>query len=233
MSMAEYTEKVNAAAASIKASEDALGPLAASARLMSCDLIYGRFSPLDFTAFQRMCRRMAGRTHGLATFFSLVGVGLGAGIGLGVDKRSGDTPGHTVPGSQIGTPKAVPSRKTSMQTMLNDDEGKPNISSSTHSIPPHSKASSSFLHHQRNLHHEHSHSHNFLHTSLLSLSHPSYCKAIKVHETTEHAVGTFESQRYLNLEATRFWDPNWEELTRKALLVLGERWVCFFFSLFI
>lgn len=226
MSTTQYTEKVNAASTSIKASEAALGSLAASARLMRSDLIYGRFSPLDFTAFQQMCRRMAGRTNGLATFFSLVGVGAGAGIGLGADKSSGDTPAHTVPESSTGTPRAAPSRKTSMQTMLDDDEGKPHIStipSSLHSTLPNSKAPPSFLH-QRHLHHEHSH--NLLHSSLLSLSRPTYDKPNKGHET-EHAVGTFESQRYLNLEATIMWDPNWEEWTRKALQLLGERWVCF------
>ena len=228
MSTTQYTEKVNAASTSIKASEAALGSLAASARLMRSDLIYGRFSPLDFTAFQQMCRRMSGRTNGLATFFSLVGVGAGAGIGLGADKSSGNTPAHTLPHSSIGTPRAGLSRKTSMQTMLDDDEGKPHIStipSSPHPTLPHSKAPSSFLH-QRHLHHDHSDSHNLLHTSLLSLSRPSYDKPHRGHET-EHAVGTFESQRYLNLEATRLWDPNWEEWTRKALQLLGERWVFF------
>ena len=229
MSTTQYTEKVNAASALIKASEAALGSLAASARLMKSDLIYGRFSPLDFSAFQQMCRRMSGRTNGLSTFFLYVGVGAGAGIGLaqlGADKSSGDTLAHTVPNSSGGTPKADPSRKTSMP---DNDEGKPHLStipSSPHTILSHSKGPSSFLH-QRHLHHDHSHSHNhnLLHTSLLSLSRPTYDKPNRGHET-EPAVGTFESQRYLNLEATRLWDPNWEEWTRKALQVLGEGWVC-------
>jgi hypothetical protein len=224
MSMTQYTEKVNDASASIKASEAALGSLAASTRLMSSDLIYGRFCPLDFTAFHRMCRKMSGRTNGLAAFFALVGVGPGAGIGLGADKSRGDTPAHTVPDSPIGTPRVVPSRKTSMQTMPDDDEGQPHISPSPHVIIPHSKPPSTFLHHRR-LQPDHSNSHN-LHTSLLSLSHPSYDKPNRGH-ATEHAVGTFESQRYLNLEARRLWDPNWEEWTKKALQGLGERWVLF------
>lgn len=228
MSMTQYNEKVNAALSSIKASEAALAPLAASARLLKSDLIYGRFSPLDFAGFQRMCRQMSGRTNGLATFFSLVGVGPGGGIGLGVDKSSGDMKPHTVPDSPTGSPTADPSRKTSMQTMLDNEEGKPHIStlpSTSHSILPQSKAPSSILH-QRHLHRDHSH--NLLHTSLLSLSHPSYDKPNRGHET-EYAVGTFESQRYLNLEATRLWDPNWEEWTSKSLQNLGERSVCFLF----
>ena len=220
MSMTQYTEKVTAASTSINASEVALGSLAASSRLMSTDLIYSRFCPMDFIPFHRMCRRMSGRTNGLASFFSLVGVGPGAIIGLAADKSSGDTPAHTVPDSPIGTTGVGPSRKESMQTMLDEDEGKLHIST----IPSsHSKAPSSSLH-QRHLHREQSHSHKFLHT-LLSLSHPSYDKPNRGHET---AVGTFESQRYLNLEATRFWDPNWEEGTRTALKVLGERWACYF-----
>ena len=162
-------------------------------------------------------------------FFSLVGVGPGAGIGLGADKSSGDTDAHTVPLSPIGTPRSVPSRKTSLQTVLDDDddddEKKPHISSPPHPILSHSKAPSSLLN-QKHLRHEHSHSHNPLHTSLLLLSHPSYDKPNRGHET-EHAVGTFESQRYLNLEATRLWDPNWEEWTKNSLQALGERWVCF------
>ena len=232
MNATQYHEKVNAASASIKASEAALGSLAASARLIKSDLIYGRFSPLDFAAFQQMCRRMSGRTNGLATFFSTVGVGAGAGIGLGTDKSSGDMPAHTVPNSPggIGTPKAGPSRKTSM---LDDDEGKPHTMSTTPSSPlystlPHPNPPSSVLH-QR--HHDPSHSHNLLHTSLLSLSRPFYDKPHKGHEI-EYAVGTFESQRYLNLEATRLWDPNWEEWTRRSLQLLGERLVCFLLVFF-
>ena len=229
----QYHDKINAASASIKASEAALGSLAASARLLRSDLIYGRFSPLDFAAFQQMCRRMSGRTNGLATFFSFVGLGAGAGIGLGAGKSGGDeTPAHTVPNSpEKGTPRAGPSRKTSMHE---DDEGKsPHAPSSPHTTLSHTKAPSSILH-QRHLHHDHDHSHK-LHTSLLSLSRhgPSYDKPNRGHETTEHAVGIFESQRYLNLEATLLWDPNWEEWTRKALQGLGERWVATFFFLFV
>lgn len=225
MSTTQYTEKVNAALAFIKASEAALSPLAASARLMKSDLTYGRFCPLDFKAFQHMCRRMAGRTNGLAFFFTLVGVGKGAEIRLGADKSGGDTLPHT---PSIHTPKAGPSTKTSMQTMLDDDERKPQISttippSSSLSALPHSTPPSSFLHQRRSQHHDHSNSHNLLHTSLFSLSHPFYDKPNGGREI-EHAVGAFESQRYINLEATtRMWDPNWEEWTRKALQILGER----------
>ena len=227
INLAQYTEKVNAAFASIKASEAALGPLAASARLLKSDLIYCRFSPQDFTAFHKMCRRMTGRSNGLATYFSLVGVGPGAGIGMGSDKMEGQTPAHTVPNSPvIGTPVAHLSRMASFE-MLNEDQRQqdtPTISSTV--SPSHSKSLARTLSlHDSPQHQSHSHSH--LHTSLLKLSssRPSYHKPNKGHET-EHAVGTFESQRYLNLEATRLWDPNREEWTRKSMQVLGERWVC-------
>ena len=203
---------------------------------MKSDFIYGRFSPLDFAAFQQMCRRMSGRTNGLSNFFLHVGVGAGAGIGLaqlGADKSSGETLAHTVPNPSGGTPKAGPSRKTSMP---DNDEGKTHLStipSSPHTILSHSKgpSESSFLH-RRHPHHDRSHSQNLLHTSSLSLSRPTYDKPNRGYET-EPAVGTFESQRYLNLEATRLWDPNWEEWTKKALQDLGERWVCFLPILFL
>ncbi|KAF8811417.1 hypothetical protein BYT27DRAFT_7336184 [Phlegmacium glaucopus] len=233
MNMIEYTESVNAASTSIKASEAALGPLAASARLMKSDLIYGRFAPLDFKAFQKMFRQMSAGMDGLATFFSIVGVGPGAGIGMGTDDSG--TPAHTVPNTPgMGTPAAGPSRRTSLDKLY-DDEGKPHTPSRPHSIQSHSNVASSPRHsvhdpqhHHHSHHHSHSHPHNhhhLLHTSLVSISRPSqrmsYDKPNRGHET-EHAVGTFESQRYLNLEATRLWDPNREEWTRKSMQILGE-----------
>lgn len=154
---------------------------------------------------------MSGRTNGLAAFFQLVGVGPGAGTRLGADRSGEDTPAHTVPNTPgMGTPVASPSRRTS----LDGGEGIPHPPTS---ILPHSKVSSSSLT-QSQLHHSHSHSHNLLHAALR----PSYDKPSGGHET-EYAVGTFESQRYLNLEATRLWDPNREERTREAIQALGER----------
>ena len=160
-----------------------------------------------------MCRQMSGRVNGLSTFFSLVGVGPEAEMGLGPD-RSLDISAHTLPHSSSETPV--------VGTSLH--EGKPTSSpSSPHSIRSPSINSPASSLHPRHPHHDH-HSHHPLRASLLPR--PSYDKPNKAHET-EHAVGAFESQRYLNLEATTLWDPNWEDWTSKSLQALGERWVHF------
>jgi hypothetical protein len=210
--LTQYTEKVTAAANLMKASEGALGSLAASARLMKGDLIYCRFSPVDFRPFQLLCRRMAGRTNGLVTFFSLVGIGPGAEMMTGANKTGPDTPALTVPNSPVDTPVVGSS-------LFEDDKGKPPISTTplAQSIRPHSKVppsspSQKHLHHD---HHTHIRAHNILYPS------PSYERPNSGHET-EKAVGIFESQRYLNLEATILSDPNWGEWTRKSIGALGE-----------
>jgi Putative ER transporter, 6TM, N-terminal len=215
MDLTQYTQKLTTASASIKASEAALGPLAACARLMNSDLIYSRFSPSDFKAFQMMCRRMSGRANGLSTFFSLVGVGPEAEMGLGPD-RSPDGSAHTLPHSPTETPvvgTSVHEGKPTPTPLSPHSIRSPSIKSPASSLPP------------RHPHHDHlSHSHYPLHASLVPR--PAYDRPNKGHEI-EYAVGAFESQRYMNLEATTLWDPNWEEWTSKSLQALGERWVYF------
>lgn len=189
--LTQYTGKITAASDLIKASEGALGPLAASARLMKGDLIYSRFAPVDFKPFQLMCRRMSGRTNGLATFFSLVGIGPGAD--------------SLAPNSALDTPVEGTS-------FVEDDKGKPQMSTA-----PSSKVPTSFSQ-------KHDH-----HSLLRPHTSPSYEKPSGGHET-EQAVGIFESQRYLNLEARILSDPNWGDWTRKSIQALGERWGAFFFK---
>ena len=227
MDMIQYTKNVNTATTLIKASEAALGPLAASARLIKSDLIYGRFAPLDFKAFQTMCRRMSGRASALATFFSIVGVGPGPGMSMETDRSNGmiGTPAHTVPNSPgTGTPAGGLSRRASLNEL---NEQTPTNLSTPHSTRSQSKLPSSTATQKHSHTHTHHHHHHLLHNSLLALSRLShsttpYNKPNGGHET-EHAVGTYESQRYLNLEATRLSDPNREKWMRKAMQLLGER----------
>ncbi|KAF9483730.1 hypothetical protein BDN70DRAFT_956980 [Pholiota conissans] len=69
---------------------------------------------------------------------------------------------------------------------------------------------------ERDHHHHHHHSHHhILHSSLLSLARARAKKP-------EYAVGTFESQRYLNLELTRLHDPHEEEYTERTVELLKE-----------
>ncbi len=53
--------------------EGALIPLAAAARLLKSDLIYGRFAPEDFRTFQNLFRRLAGRADGLGVYLDIGG----------------------------------------------------------------------------------------------------------------------------------------------------------------
>ncbi|KDR73331.1 hypothetical protein GALMADRAFT_228417 [Galerina marginata CBS 339.88] len=233
-----------------KACESALVGLAAAARLLKSDLIYGRFSPDDFTTFQKMLRRLAGRADGLAVFFSLVNPAREK-----FPVTAGVTPLNTAP----GTPNVILSRTTSRTTSMERNgvnssgdiangipltpvstprrsihqpvQNKHSHSHAYSTTPSHMYLHSSpqslteqrglddeNLHHNQYGHHHHHHHHGQghpLHSSLLTLARARAKKP-------EQAVGTFESQRYLNLEATRLWDPNEEEFNERTGSLLNE-----------
>ncbi|KAF8186290.1 hypothetical protein BJ912DRAFT_852397 [Pholiota molesta] len=176
LSSPSFPANLTAMRSETKKVEAALIPVAAAARLLKSDLIYGRYSPDDFRTFQALFRRMAGRADGLAVYFGLVDPARERFLGT-----ANPTPAGTAP----GTPRRGLSRATSRAPS------------------PH--------HHP----HHHHHHHHLLHSSLLSLAR---AKAKK----PEYAVGTFESQRYLNLEMTRLHDPNEEEYTERTVELLKE-----------
>ncbi|KAF8956639.1 hypothetical protein BDZ97DRAFT_1763642 [Flammula alnicola] len=229
--------------------EAALIPLAAAARLLKSDLIYGRFAPHDFRAFQKMSRRLAGRADGLGVYFGL--------IDPAREKFPG-TAAHTPAGTAPGTPHGVLSRATSRATSRapspergdgstrGDNEGDPALRTSasrpnlqqlsratTRSQAPtrpssiaqsplklaHSH-SHSLTHAHSYLHTHHSHGHHHHHHHILHMSLLSLAKARA--KRPELAVGTFESQRYLNLELTRLHDPHEEEYTEGSMELLKQ-----------
>lgn len=216
--------------------EGALVPLAAAARMLKSDLIYARFAPEDFRMFQALFRRLAGRADGLGVYFALVDPGR---------ERFPGTANPTPAGTASGTPRRVLSRATSrggsQDGDLDDDMG-PRSARSVSGTPrvrlhAHGRSTHSVAHAHLHLHnplvHSHSdgsvhghdsqhHHHHILHSSLLSLAR-SRARARK----PEYAVGTFESQRYLNLEMTRLHDPHEEEYVERTMQLLKERYVRF------
>ncbi|KAH6904695.1 hypothetical protein BKA70DRAFT_1296143 [Coprinopsis sp. MPI-PUGE-AT-0042] len=268
----EFTEAIGNTRAATEKSEAGLVAVAAAGRLLENDLIYSRFSPEDFRAFQQLARRMSARAHGLTTYFALI------------DPSRETFPTYSVPNTPApGTPRAVSrhhspergsrrGRSTERSSEKEDERGRssragsPTLSrvvtpSSPLASPTNEKANGHFkiptsstlqssvsfspLHqiqtgntmftslakthshghshsHQHSPSHSHSHNHRhgqFSHLLQASLSN----LALKSkRRKTEHAVGVFESQQYLNLEAKRLHDPRSEEYTNLMLSLLGE-----------
>lgn len=237
--------------------EGALIPLAAAARLLKSDLIYGRFAPEDFRTFQNLFRRLAGRADGLAVYWTLVDPGRERFPGTANPTPAGTAPGtpHRVlsrPVSRAGSPergeagvhvgdasadtgpRSVPMLRsesiTTSASRLRPSLAVTGALGHSHSRSVHSVAHSHVHLHSPLVGHTHSHDgqyhhhhhHHLLHSSLLSLAR-SRARTRK----PEYAVGTFESQRYLNLEMTRLHDPHEDEYTENTVDLLRERCISY------
>ncbi|KAF9499221.1 hypothetical protein BDN71DRAFT_1384411 [Pleurotus eryngii] len=197
----------------VSKSESGLIPLAASARLLRSDLIYTRFAPLDWRNVQKVARRIAVRANGMSVYWELV------------DPEMSRFSARSVPGTPI---IAAPSLIRSGTAEDGEEPGTPTLSTITQypqtQPQTHSHSHTNLLGHF----HRHPHLHSIhLHSALkrLSLSHPpsSPNSPHNHHQpSTEFAVGVFESQRYLNLEARRLHDPLEEEHTREGNALLKE-----------
>ncbi|KAF9028574.1 hypothetical protein BDZ89DRAFT_1066048 [Hymenopellis radicata] len=210
--------------ASVRQAEAGLIPLAITARLLPSDLIYARFAPTDFKSLQAIARRMAVRANGLTIYFALIEPTRERFPMTPIPSRPvtpgatpGGTPGATTPGGSPGatTPQrmssrpASPERQSTTNTDAEDDQDgwlNHHRKSRTISCAPHVH----HLHHHH--HHHHGPLHNLLHNSLLHLS-LSRAK-------NEQAVGVFESQRYMDIEATMFHDPDAIPHTQQAMNLL-------------
>ncbi|KAF9457122.1 hypothetical protein BDZ94DRAFT_1203283 [Collybia nuda] len=211
-------------------SEAGLLPLSASTRLLRSDLIYGRFAPDDFHPFQNLARRIVGRANGMGMYFTLIDP---------TREKFPVTPAPSVPATPIMSPSpTVLSRAPSFERIplaehrdgAQHDRSEPtsplfssrsrresHFEKHAHSSPHRSRSTSrqrSHGHIHQVHHHRHPH-HKLLHSSLLHLS-------LSRSHRYENAVGVFESQRYLNLEATRFNDPDAKTYTTQTTLLLHE-----------
>ncbi|KAG5644457.1 hypothetical protein DXG03_008356 [Asterophora parasitica] len=194
-----------------------MAPLVAAARLLPSDLIYGRYAPGDFVAFQTFARRITGRANGMGVYFSIIDP---------TRQRFPVTPANSAPGTPVLSPtptrqqSRAPSRMAS-RAPSPDGRGTPELAASTTTrgrplILPSPSAQSvrsgsprAGSHSRQGLHinlHLHKHVHHKLRHYAFHPRTPRF----------ENAVGVFESQRYLNLEATRFHDANGEMYTAQT-----------------
>jgi hypothetical protein len=211
--------------------EQTLIPLRASSRLLKSDLVYSRFAPNDFVCIQEQLPRLISCMTGMAMYFGFLDP---------TRKRFSVTPMPSLPASPRLS--RTPSRQHSPERRHTTEEvvevsihQRPTTRRRAHRtsdiLTPISTVASSASpvhtspkhphfhpHHPHSHHHSHSHSHHstHLHYKLLHLKRTS---------RHEHAVGMFETQRYLNLEATHLHIPLAEVYTRQVLDLVQERCV--------
>lgn len=224
-----------------KQCEANLVPLAAAARLLRSDLIYSRFSPADFEVFQSFCRRLAARADGMAVYFSLVDRNREKFLAATMYKRVAETPIPTISQNlKVGLSKAdsrnpSPDRSPASLTDRNyhnqsvlpqssSPESVRNTSSRRFPTTPTPFRSAHFgtpVHpHYLPLHPHPHENHHHLHSDLPYHSLHSVNKnRLKKRESV---VGVFETQRYLNLEFTKFHDIDEQEHTEIFMDLLSH-----------
>jgi len=234
-----------------KQSETNLVPLAAAGRLLRSDLIYSRFAPADFEVFQAFCRRLAARADGMAVYFSLVDPNrekfrMDKSASETPIHTYSQTPatGLSRANSRDPSPDHRPASSNDRHWKNNDPEksGLPASSTqesiggtSSHQLPstPTPTRFSRFNAHSRSHHvsplhpfpstfrnsHSYSHSHekHYHHSDLLQ-----YSLAKTRARKRESVVGVFETQRYLNLEFTKFHDDNEQEHSALFMGLLSQ-----------
>ncbi|EIN13098.1 hypothetical protein PUNSTDRAFT_139763 [Punctularia strigosozonata HHB-11173 SS5] len=110
-----FASTVSSIRTAVAQSEGALVPLAASTRLITRDITYGRIGPADLTSLQPDSRRLSVRANGMGVFFALVDplrerFPMTPGpsrVGSPAQSRVG-TPGPSRPGSSPGSPPGSP-----------------------------------------------------------------------------------------------------------------------------
>jgi Putative ER transporter, 6TM, N-terminal len=211
-----YTENFAEMVASIKAltgrSEANLTSLAASARLLDSDLIYSRFAPKDFHTFHNLARRITARASGMETYFTLIDP---VSEKFPMTPAASFAPTPVIPASPTSISRVQSPERTESPTDClgtNPSNHRPSFSSSSQDTQFFHRRSSALT--PPRLSHRHTPPHILLHRKLLRVS----------DLRREKAVGLFESQRYLNLEATNFHDPDSEAYTIQATALLSDRY---------
>ncbi|KAG7095039.1 hypothetical protein E1B28_005829 [Marasmius oreades] len=218
----------------VTSAEAALVLLASSGRLLPSDLIYNRFAPMDYKPIQDIGRRMAVRANGMTVYWTLIDP-LRERFPVTPGPSRPDTPGIMTP-VRSGAASIRHSRASSLErspdggshladtvTNLDDTEDRstpmspstPTMSNRKNNIHSHHARFQSHSHHHSH-HHSHSHHHRML---LNALSHLSLSR---MNAKEGHAVGVFETHRYLDLEATHFYDPHSEYHTERTKELLKE-----------
>lgn len=195
--------------AAVDQAEGSLIDLAAAARLLKSDIIYSRFAPSDFSELHKLMRQLVVRSNGMTVYFKMLDT---------TRERFPVTPAPSKP----QTPAVTPT--TSGPPSLDCDHAKERPTSETplSAIEDHNETSATHRRgHSRRYkknhvrsHSQHQHSNRMYH-SLLHL-------AVSRNPKPEHAVGVFESNRYLNLESLHMTDPDSVRTTARITKLLDE-----------
>jgi Putative ER transporter, 6TM, N-terminal len=209
--------------ASASTAENALAPLAASVRLLRCDISWGRFSGKDLDGMREKVQRLVMRAHGMNVYFSLTDP---------TRERFPVTPAPSRSGSpSAGTPN-VSSPSSSTRTEESLDASSTRLHSATVYSQPGVERHRGRTASQRHPHFDISSlSHpakSHLHRALFRRRHhrhPYISSLSGVHHhdnLREHVVGVFESQRYLDLESHHFAHPQAIHYTERSTVLLRQ-----------
>ncbi|KAF8629340.1 hypothetical protein AX15_003501 [Amanita polypyramis BW_CC] len=221
------TDQINSI---VGGAESALVPVSASARLLRSDLIYSRYAPVDFRPIQETLSRLVPRTTGMGMYFSLIDP---------TRERLPMTPYLSLPPSPVMS--GSPSRQPSPEHGLRDKEdiyatwtshespiARTSVSRrrvvrrSSYDNAPSSPPSSPPLSPVSTPQHSHAHAHTHCHHRVHSRHLHHKLLHLKRSSRHEHVVGTFEVQKYLNLEASWLHTPFTETYTKRMLDLLQE-----------
>ncbi|KAG2140498.1 uncharacterized protein EDB93DRAFT_1241857 [Suillus bovinus] len=200
--------------------ENTLPMVAAAARLLKADIVYARFAPTDYDELQVIVRKLMVRVHGMGVYYTLIDP---------TRERFPVTPAVSRPATPVrsGPPSPLPDRRSKEEKRApSADQELRNRKQFHHHRPLSSRVrsypvdSTSPLHgpHRQYKHSHSHHAHNtLLHSSLLHLA----LSRVPKH-SGETAVGVFESQKYLNLEAIHLSHPDSTFFTARANELLSN-----------
>lgn len=218
-----FAEATSGVAALVNKADGALSRAAIAYRLLKRDIVWGRFAPTDLADFEYLLRRLVMRSNGLGVYFTLIDP---------TRERFPVTPAPSAPGTPITSNTPNPSRPSTPTTdqtsfdlpqtphrrRLIEHVSSPLRNSISRHFPRHFHSSSAGggVPHMHSSHHD-----NHLHFSFLHLAHNLALSRVSTDiSSNEPAVGVFESQRYLALEANRLTvprSPEWTVLFTKLL----------------
>ncbi|KAI0770884.1 hypothetical protein BD413DRAFT_553337 [Trametes elegans] len=224
----EFKSTVKNITGALGKSEGGLGQTAATVRLLKQDIVYGRFSPNQISQFQPIVRRLVTRANGVNIFFTLIEPTRERFPVTPLPSRPGTPRTGTPASSRPGTPTSpsTPLPGSPPNGLYEDPEQaarrRRNLQRQAIDHIHGHKSFSRRLHLRLREHHE-EHQHHEVHFSLLSLAHAlSPLARVPTTSSAETAVGVFESQRYMAIEATRLAHPDQTGATAHFVWLLHE-----------
>ena len=223
----------------------------AASRLLKQDILWGRISPSDVGNMQDMLRFLVVRTNGMGMYFGVIeptrekfpvtpapSVPVTPVMSRSPTRPSTPPPGDPGPDAESESLKRrrrpvehAPSPLRQALVRAGTDASKENPEESVEKKDKHDSEPDWYHALARRLHHHKqgsthaSHHDTHLHFSLLQLAHslssPGGGRS-SIHLPSTTAVGVFESQRYLNLEATRLGQSASPEMLITFVKLLQE-----------